>query len=74
MLTVSKLTGTAGAILAYAEGRSERLRGDYSLSAQEAAPERAQVAWSPELQGNARAGLAGDVGREGRGGGGASSG
>ncbi len=64
MLTVSKLTGTAGAILAYAEGRSERLRGDYYLDPQEASPERAAVAWSPELQGNLQAGLAGPVDRE----------
>jgi conjugative relaxase-like TrwC/TraI family protein len=64
MLTVSKLTGTAAAIMAYAEGRAENARGDYYLSPTEASPERARVAWSPDLQGNVKAGLVGAVDRE----------
>ncbi len=64
MLTVSKLTGTSQAILQYAEGRAERARGDYYLSPTQSSPERAMVAWSPDLHGNRRAALQGPVDRE----------
>ena len=61
MLTVTKLTGRAGDILAYAEGRKERsARGDYYLDAN-GEHERARVAWSPALARNALVGLAGTV-------------
>jgi conjugative relaxase-like TrwC/TraI family protein len=62
VLTVTKLTGSPGDILAYAQGRKERsARGDYYLDRDGREHEEARVAWSPAMAGNALPGLDGHV-------------
>lgn len=62
MLTVTKLTGSPGDILAYAQGRKDRsARGDYYLDRDGRGHEEARVAWSPVMAGNDLIGLNGRV-------------
>ena len=62
MLTVTKLTGSPGDILAYAEGRKVRsARGDYYLDREGRDHELARVGWSPVMAGNDLIGLNGRV-------------
>ncbi|MGO8687035.1 MAG: MobF family relaxase [Candidatus Dormibacteria bacterium] len=58
MLTVTKLTGSPGDILAYAQGRKDRsARGDYYLDRDGRDHELARVTWSPVMAGNDVIGL-----------------
>jgi len=62
MLTVTKLTGSPGDILAYAEGRKVRsARGDYYLDRDGRDHELARVTWSPVMAGNEVIGLTGRI-------------
>ena len=62
MLTVTKLTGSPGDILAYAEGSKVRSgRGDYYLDRDGRDHELARVAWSPVMAGNDLLGLNGRI-------------
>lgn len=62
MVSVTKLTGRAADILAYAKGGHERVpRGDYYLGVDGQELDRARVQWSPTLTGNGLVGLEGEV-------------
>ena len=62
MLTVTKLTGSPGDILAYAQGRKDRsARGDYYLDRDGRDHELARVTWSPVMAGNDLIGLNGRI-------------
>ena len=62
MLTVTKLTGSPGDILAYAQGRKDRsARGDYYLDRDGRDHELARVTWSPVMAGNDLLGLNGRI-------------